>query len=212
VVTLTIKHNFAEVQRALDGLQRDIADRARYSALNKTMQQARTAMSREIRSEYNLTLGEVNDRLRIDLPRFARGSLSIEARLTGRGKSGRGRSMNVIRFVERVISLAQAKKRRKAGEGAGGRAFALRVKIKKGGPSKVIKGAFIGNRGRTVFEREGKERLPIRAVQTIDVPQMFNARKTKGAVLALIKRQFPVIAQREIAYYTRIFNNGKTGL
>jgi hypothetical protein len=209
---LSIKTDFKALERQLNGLQRDIADRARYSAITKMARQARTAMSREIRGEYNLTAGEVNERLKVEVPRFGKGSFVIEARLVGRGRAGRGRSMNVIRFAEKSISLAQARRRMKRGEGKGGRALDLRVKIKKGGQAKVIKGAFIGNKGRTVFIRaEGARRLPINAVQTIDVPQMFNARKTKGAVLEMIRRQFPVVMQREIAYYTRIFNNGKRG-
>jgi hypothetical protein len=207
---LSIKTDFASVERQLNALQRDIADRARYSGLGKVARQARTAMSREIRSEYALTAGEVNERLKVQLPRLSKGQFLIEAKLTGRGRAGKGRSMNVIRFVEKSISLAQARKRIKAGEGKSGRALDVRVKIRKGGQAKVIKGAFIGNKGRTVFIRaDGAKRLPIKGVQTIDVPQMFNARKTKGKVIELIRRQLPIVMQREIGYYTRIFNNGK---
>jgi hypothetical protein len=65
----------------------------------------------------------------------------------------------------------------------------------------VIKGAFIGNQGRTVFRRVGKERLPINAVQTIYVPQMFNTGRIKDVVVKLMREKFPVIFEREAKFY-----------
>jgi hypothetical protein len=129
----------------------------------------------------------------------------------------RGRSLNLIRFVERSVSLAAARKRMAAGEGGTyriGKAerrkqLELRFKIRKGGPSKVIPGAFIGNKGRTVFIRLGDERLPIKALQTIDIAQMFNAKRINERVVGKMRSEFPRIFEGEVQYYTRRFNEAR---
>ena len=54
----------------------------------------------------------------------------------------------------------------------------------------MITGSFIGNQGRTVFVRTGKDRLPIKAVNTIDVPQMFNTRRINQAVQRIMQERF----------------------
>lgn len=52
----------------------------------------------------------------------------------------------------------------------------MTFKIKRNGPRKLIPGAFLINDGKTVMIRVGKQRLPIKALQTINVAQMFNTR------------------------------------
>lgn len=79
----------------------------------------------------------------------------------------------------------------------------LAVRIKRRGARVIFGKGFIANKGRTAFERVGKERLPIRALQTIDVPQMFNARRIKGKVRQFMLDKFPELWLREVAYYTR---------
>lgn len=49
---LTITTNFPDVQRAIDNLSADIADKVTARAVNRTVEQARTAMVKEIRSTY----------------------------------------------------------------------------------------------------------------------------------------------------------------
>ena len=83
----------------------------------------------------------------------------------------------------------------------------LRVKVKRGS-TKPLPGAFIGNKGRTVFRRVGKKRLPIEPVQTIDVAQMFNTRRINEVVLATINARLPEIFEREAAFYLQRFNRG----
>jgi len=174
---IKIQTNFPNVQRQLETMRKDIAEKAVASALNKTVAQARTAMSREIRREFNITTQAVNDALRIRRATAVRARLQLEASLESRSK--RGRSLNLINFLERSVSMAAARQRTKGGEGGtyqlGNRtvrkALQLRFKIRRTGPKKVIEGAFIGNKGRTVFIREGASRLPIKALQTINYLQ-----------------------------------------
>ena len=196
---ISIKHNFPEVQRSLNALHADIRAKALASAMNKTVEQARTQMTREITSEYNVTSAYVRERLRIKRASFKAGMFEMEASLVG--GDGKKRSANMIRFLEKWVTLAQARKRAKAGT-----LNQLHFKVRKAGGKKVITGAFIGNKGRTVFIREGKARLPIKALQTIDVPQMFNQKRINARVVAAIKDKFPGLFAREAKFYLAKFN------
>ena len=142
----SIKTNFPDVQRQLSALRDDVRSKVLASAMNKTVEQARTQMIREITAEYNVTSTYVRDRLRIKRASFKGGALGIEAALIG--GDGKRRSANVIRFGEQVVTLAQARKRAKDGT-----LSQLRFKIRKSGGKRIIRGAFIGNKGRTVFIR-----------------------------------------------------------
>lgn len=195
---LTIKTNFPQVQRALDQLQDEVAAKATARAVNATIAQAKTEMGRQIRQEYVVDARFVRERLRIKRATFFKGALAIEATLSATEKP---RSANLIRFAARRV---------KAG---------VSVKIKRAGARKVVQGAFIGNKGRTVFERvpgsvmksrsksKGKlHREAIKPMQTIDVPQMFNAKRINAAVVAAMRAKFPAIFERELAYALASFN------
>ena len=142
MLTISIKTNFPEVQRAMDQLHEDVAAQAMARAVNRTMEQARTAMSREIRAEFNLPAAKVNEALRIRRASYRNGLYEISATLESPTK--RGRSLNLINFAAKHTAQG------------------VSVSVRKG-VRKVIKGAFIANNGRTVFIRVGKGRLPIKA-------------------------------------------------
>jgi hypothetical protein len=180
---LKITTNFPDIRRQLEGLQKDIAEKATARAVNRTMEQAMTDMSREIRQEFNITAAKVREKLFLRRAGFKGGQLSIEAALLSKTKDGR-RSLNLINF--------QARQNREG----------VAVKIKRAGGRKTLKGAFIGNKGRTVFRRRGKDRLPIDPIQTIDVPMMFNTKKINAVVVRKIKDKFPAIWEREVRFYT----------
>lgn len=187
---LTISTNFPEVERALDQLRADVADRVRVRAVNRTMEQARTAMSREIRQDYALSASYVRERLTLSKAVFRGGRLAVEATLAGSGSRRGSRAANVIAFGAKQV---------KAG---------VSVRIKRGGGRKVIAGAFIANKGRTVFRRTGKKRLPIEPVQTIDVPQMFTSQRVNQAVIRVIEQRFPEVFARELKWATDKFKRG----
>ena len=176
---INIRTNFPDVSRQLAQLQDGIASQVLARSLNRTMDIAKTAMSKQIRSEFNLSAAYVRDRLRIKRAFPKAGQFSLSAELIG--GDGKRRSANVIGFAAR-----------KADDG-------VSVMISRG-KRKTIKGAFIGNKGRTVFRRVGKARLPINSVRTIDVPQMFNTRRINAAVVSAMRGRFPGIFQRELAY------------
>ena len=198
---INIRSNFPEVQRALNQLGKDVRTKALASAMNKTMAQAQTQMIREITGAYRVTSGYVRERLRIRRASFKDGQFGISAELAASRKGRRG--ANLIAFVEKSTSFAQAKKRRK--DGTLGQVF---FQIKKTGGKRVIKGAFIGNKGRTVFIRTSKDRLPIKALTTIDVVEMFNQKTINARVVGTIKSRFPTIFANEARFFTERFNRG----
>jgi hypothetical protein len=195
---ITVTDNFPEVKRQLQRLRQDVGSRALASAVNKTIEQARTQMVREITSEYRVTSGYVRERLSIRRAGFTGGAFRLSAELSG---SNKRRSANLIRFAEKVVALAEARRRGRAGT-----LGQIRFQVRKAGGKKVVAGAFVGNKGRTVFVRTGKQRLPIRPLQTIDVAQMFNQRKINAAVVGAIRQRFPVIFEREARFYVERFN------
>ena len=191
---ISVKTNFPEVARAMGQMQQDVAQRAMASALNKTIDIARTAMTREIPAEFMVTAGYVRQRLRVKRATGKGGGIRLEAELAATNR--KGRSANIIAFVEKSVTLAQSRKRAKAG--TQGQLF---VKIKRKGAKKSLGPlAFIGNKGRTVFQRVGKSRLPIKAVQTIDVTQMFNTKRINGRVVAIMRERFAAIFQHEAQF------------
>jgi len=181
------------VQKNLARLQSDLRDKALSASLNKVGPKARTEMTRAITSEFALKTSDVRPRL--SLSKASRNHLVVV--LDPYGSRRRGRSLNLIHFVEQRVSLAEMRRRRQSGDRQ------IRFKIKRGGGLKKIPGAFIGNRGRTVFRRTGKDRLPIQAVSTIDVPQMFNARRIAGRVLDRIRRELGVEVERAVNHLLR---------
>ncbi len=208
---LNLKQNFPDVARALARLSDDVAQRALASALNRTMDQARTEMTRQITREYAVSRAYVRQRLRVSRASYKGGTYTMRAELIG--GDGRRRSANVIAFVERSVSLAQAKRRAKAG--TLGQLF---VEIRRGA-KKPLQDAFVGNRGRTVFERVPGTVMASRSrykgtqhaeqivpVRTIDVPQMFNASRINRVVVAKVEAKFPEIFEREARHFTARFN------
>jgi hypothetical protein len=179
-VKISISTNFKDVQRKLDDLRKDLQSTVLVRTVNRTIDQAKTDMSREIRKEFNVSAAYVRERLRVRRASFKTGRFTVEAQLIG--GDGKRRSANVIAFAAK-----QGKK-------------GVSVKIKKTGGRKVIEGAFIANKGRTVFRRVGASRLPIEPVRTIDVPQMFTTRRINSSVIRAIQTKLPVIFEREARY------------
>lgn len=178
-MNVNIRTNFPEVALALQRVQTDLASKVLARTLNRVVEQARTQMSREIRSQYNLPADYVRDRLRIRRAFAGAGQFSLSAELIG--GDGKRRSANVIRFTR----------------GTGQRG--VKVAISRG-RAKEIAGAFVANKGHTVFRRTSSRRLPIEPVRTIDVAQMFNARRINDRVLAAINERFPAVFARELRF------------
>jgi len=188
---INVRTDFRDVENKLNKLSNELQLRVIPAAVNKVAAKASTEMTRSIAAEFNLKSSEIRGKLK--LRRAQRNVAKWFATLEPVATSRRGGSLNVIRFMEKTVSLAEAKRRRKSGT-----QNQLRFQILKKGGKKTITGAFIGNNGRTVFVRIGKERLPIRAVQTIGIGQMFNTNRVKSRVLDRINTELPIEMDRAI--------------
>lgn len=204
---IKVDFDYSKVVGWANAMANQKLDQAKASALNKVVAQAKTEMGREIVKQFNVPTSYVRERLVIRKASAAAQRFVLEATLT---VAGRRRAANLIRFAEKSITLSQAKKRMAGGEGgrqtlrSGGqvtKSLELRFKIKRVGDKKIVKGAFVGNKGRTVFIREGSGRLPIKALQTVDVPQMFNTKQVNAKVIAFVKAKLPEVLERELKYF-----------
>lgn len=185
-ISLSIKHNWPEVQRELTRLQKDIADKAVARALNATIKQGETAMARQISLTYRISQSVVKQRLSVTRARRNGGRLELQVTLEATRK-GRGRSMNMIAFVTTAARRLKTGKRNQT-----------KLQVRRDGGRKQVTGAFIGNQERTLFIRTGKARLPIEPVNTIDVVQMFNTRKISAAVQTVLLDRFAINFTREL--------------
>jgi hypothetical protein len=198
---LSIETNFKDVARQLKTLEKDIASKATASALNKVVAQAKTAMSKEIRGQFNMKAKDVNEFLGLRKATARSGLSALEAVLFASPKPGK-RGFNVIRF-----SARQTKR-------------GVSVTIKRASGRTTVRESFIANAGRTVFRRTGepkrvmtkgfnagKLREPIKAVSTIDVSQMFNTKRINAKVVQMIEAKFPTIFANEVRYFAERFNS-----
>jgi hypothetical protein len=193
------------VQRKLKQLSSDLQGKVGQMAINKTAQKARTEIKRAVTAEFAIKANEVASSIHLNQSKMGKTG-KVEATIDIFGSSKRkGRSLNVIHFIEKSITMAEAKRRSKKnmlyGIGKGGRLLpVLGFKFKKAGGAKQIEGAFIGNKGRTVFMRVGKGRLPIKPVQMIGVSQMFSAERIKRRVMDKINRDLVEETSRAVEY------------
>lgn len=179
MIKIDIRTQMRAIERSLDALASSAKERVVAAALNKVAEKAKAEMRRQITAEFAIKASDVRSQVRIKKTSAKGGQLwvEIEAFPKNRGK----RSRNVIAF---------GAKQTKQG---------VTVRIKKSGGRKLIRHAFIGNQGRTVFVREGKSRLPIKPFETIDAPQMFNTRRINANVIAKINRDLPIEIGRAMA-------------
>ena len=187
-IVLNVRTNFPEVMAKLSQVSDEIGNRAMVRALNATITQGKTEMARDISKEFRISVGTAKDRLEVRKASSKGGVYKFEATLgasTFKSKTG---SMNVIAFVTGALP-----KRTKKGTKA-----QIKFQFKRSGGKKTITGAFIGNDGRTVFIREGNRRLPIKAVHTIGIPQMFNTRRINEVVQRVMLEKFEANITREL--------------
>ena len=190
---IEVKHNLGDIAKKLAKMQHEIQNKVLAQTLNALANEAKRDMAQEIASEFNVTRREALEYLRIDRATAKAGARFLVATLYAPPRK-KGRGFNLIRFVEKKVTFAEARRRKKAGTLA-----QLRVQIKRGGGLKTLHGAFIANNGRTVFVREGRVRLPIKALTTIDVPQMFNTKRVKSRVVAKVKARAPYMLRDKLA-------------
>ena len=174
--------------------------KAMQAAINKTATKAQAEINRAIREEYAVKSEEVRNSISISGAKAGR----LQARIDIFGSTKRlGRSLNLIHFLAAFQAKGAGAVKTRAARGIRKKDLAalgnqLGFQIKRGGGLKQIEGAFIGNKGRTVFIRQGDRRLPIKPVRVIGYSQMFASRKIHDRVLGKINADFPVELDRAI--------------
>lgn len=196
-----------ELESKLRNMQASLNGDVIQSSINKVAQSVRDEIGKSVTSAYNLGNKEVDDSMRL---RKAGGNEMVATVSIWGSPSRRGRAMNLIRFLQTQSTAGTL--RRSGMFGTSTRreermrdAHALEMAkrqleflIKRGASLKQIKGAFIGNKGRTVFRRLGKDRYPIEGVSTIGVGQMFNSRAIRDRILSMAQAELQNEIQRKL--------------
>lgn len=163
-------------ERALAGLDTRTIAKVWVRAANKVLSKARTAASKEIRSEYMLKAA--------DLKRVM-------------WKMKASRQYPVARLVamgERIPAMAF---------GAKGVAKGVKVKITRKGGRKLLRSHFIATMrsGHTgVFRRKGKDYLPIAETLTIGVPAMLTSGKVYRRIRAIVSEDAARIFANQLQF------------
>jgi len=197
----------AEVQARLSTLSSGMQAKVIGPAINKVAEKARAEIARAIPETYAVKPAEVRSSIRLSKARS--GSLQATIEIFGSARKV-GRSLNLIHFLAAAQIAGKAVKVR--GARANKKQLAalqnqLGFLIKRGGGLKTIPGAFVGNKGRTIFIRTGKARLPIEPVQVIGFSQMFASNRIRDRILAKIKADLVIEVDRSIA---RLMAQGAT--
>ena len=182
----------------LNNLRRDLRAKVLGPAINKVAEKARAEINRAIPQEYAVKTGEI--RSAINLRKAHSGKLEAVIEIFGSARK-KGRSLNLIHFVAAVQAAGRAYKVRGAKATKKDLATLDRqigFLIKRFGGIKKIEGAFVGNKGRTIFRRTGKARLSIEPVQVIGFAQMFSSKKISRRVIDKINAEFPVEVDRAL--------------
>jgi len=205
-MAIVVTYDAKQVKAMLFRLPLELQDKAMAMAINKTAAKARVEMARQVSNYFNVKYNEAGGGLLIT--KVSAKSNVISASLYPTSLSGKidykGRAMNVIHFLEKKTSGADAKRRRKAGT-----LDELFFKFKKRGGSVNIKAdgdkskPFIGNQGRTVFRRNGEKAVKsdkeaIEPVQVIDLKQMFNMKTINESVLKKAQDDLLIETQRAV--------------
>jgi len=151
-------------------------------SLKETVASARTAASRAIRERYHISKVNI-DRYLVKYLKATELIAILEARA-----STRTATLPLIYFRVKKPGLRLVKEKGKIKEIQKTRRAKglVQVQVVKGKPWAPLKHAFIAKMPSGyigIFERVGKERLPIRELKTIDVPLMFTQRNVMNTTI-----------------------------
>lgn len=191
--------NVGDVKARLAKQAQGVRDKAIGPAINKVAEKARAEINRAIPQEFAVKASEVRNAITLRKARAGNPEALIE--IFGSTRK-RGRSLNLIHFLAAVQAAGQSvnvrgsRASKRSLSGLGGQ---LGFLIKRAGGLKKLEGAFVGNKGRTIFRRTGSARLPIEPLQVIGFSQMFSSRRISGRILAKINADLLVEIDRAIA-------------
>ncbi len=156
---------------AISALPKKIAKPAIAKALNRAATATRKRSAKVIQNEMGVKAGALKTAVKVERANAKKLSALI---------SNRGKRLNLIRF-----GAKQGKKG---------------VRAKAWGTRRLYKGAFIGNKGRTVFARTSAERLPIKPLFGPGVAQTV----IDGGIYKKLRRftseEFKKVLFKEVAF------------
>lgn len=207
-IEVKVTTDIAKAVKAVDALPKAQL-KAMRSALTRAGQSMRTEAVRGVAKTYRLTQGE------------ARKTFSIKIKPVGdayeMSLKSTGKRFPLIKFASKAVSIAQARRRIKAGEGGtqrlrnGGivtKALQVQFEVTRG-KRETLRDAFMArmpNNKIGIFERSTSTRLPIEQKYTLAVPEMF-FRRTITTVT--IQKGQDVFEQRFIYELEREMNPWK---
>lgn len=194
-VKVRVNSNIAEI---LGEYRSDVAAvrTATYRALNRAIDKTATETSREIRKVYFLK----DAAIKRTLTKIRAGPRTLTARLELSGKR-----VALIEFDARQNKLG------------------VSVRIKRLEGRKTVKGAFIATRrwkswqdgaehsDRGVFRRVGRERLPIKYLRSLSIPQAFSNDKVVEAIRRIAIVTFEKNFEQQMNFLTRSRSGGDGG-
>jgi len=198
----------SDVRRAVVEIQKlreDVSTKATYRALNRALDKVATETGREIRKVYNVKQRAIKSALR---KRRAHPK-SLFARLIVEGVR-----LNLIEFAARAVNPWNVPGRRRRPGGG------VSVQVKRASGRKVIRGAFItaatannarggGSAGmRQVWTRVGADRLPIRTLRSLSVPQAFSNQAVLAALRTVAAETFNKNFQQQIRFLSGMPGGG----
>lgn len=192
MVRVDIRHNINDAVDRLTKLSKAMRDTAITRTINKTALQGKTQAGREIRDRYQISTRVIGRS--ISIQRAGRGVLQATIKVEGKPlpliafqakKDPRGVAVNIKgrRVVVPHAFIATLKSGHKGVFARGG-----------------YKGSFEKNGKQFGRFQFGKKRFPIGELFTASLPQGFNNKVVKAAVVKRITDQFPVVLAQEIAY------------
>jgi hypothetical protein len=174
-VKIDISVDVDKAMRQLTEIEKNLVPKATAAALNKIGVTARTEAAREIARATGLKVSEVKNRVPL-----------IRATKT--------RLIAILSALPFAPNLARFKARQTK-QGVSAHAWGRR---------KIYRGTFLANKGRTVFRRMGKRRLPIAPVHGPSVPRTFMAAKTQAAIRRVVTERFKLEFDRALAQFLRM--------
>lgn len=168
---LDISSNIDEVTKHLTAIQKQVIPQASSTALNKTTRTVSKEIKRDVAKDTGLKQKEVAERM--SLVKANKHTQAAYIKMSGR-------YFNLIHFKARQIKKG--------------------VKAKAWGKSKLYRGAFIANKGRTVFARMGKKRLPIRGVAGPNPAVELNERMKNPNFNKRVVARFDKVFSQELKY------------
>lgn len=154
-------------------------------SLNRTIKSARSETSQIIREKYKIRKADLDPKLRVDMASTT--NLKARLNISGRPISLTHFPFTAIRGKSKIISKRLGKFVKKQIKRAP--YVGVRVEIIRGKKT-LLRRAFYIPEKKQIFERIGKERLPIRAKKVIAYSSMINQPSNKTRLIEHIQKQW----------------------